>query len=151
MLNEVILQGRVCADPELRYTTSQIPVVSFTLAVDRDYAGRGGAERQTDFIDCVAYRKTAEFVSRYFQKGSLAIARGRLTVRAYKDREGNARRAWEVSADSVWFGESRRSAEAAPADPTAGYNPPPRAASRPVSVAPPAFEDLGDDGGELPF
>jgi single-strand DNA-binding protein len=142
MLNEVILHGRVCADPELRYTPNQIPVVSFTLAVDRDYAGRDGAERQTDFIDCVAYRKTAEFVSKYFQKGSLAIARGRLTVRAYKDREGNARRAWEVSADSVWFGESRRSAEAAH---TAAP------ASRPVDVEPPRFEDLGDDGGELPF
>lgn len=157
MLNNIVLQGRLCSDPELRYTPNQIPVVSFTLAVDRDYTGKGENAQQTDFLDVVAWRKTAEFVSRYFQKGSMALVSGRMTVRPYKDREGAARRAYEVEAEHVWFGESRRSAEA-PAEPPRGYvsNPPDctgafPAASRPVDVAPP-FTDLVDEyGGELPF
>lgn len=155
MLNHIVLQGRLCNDPDLRYTPAQIPTASFTLAVDRDYSGNG--ERKTDFIDVVVWRKTAEFVSRYFQKGSAAVVSGRLQVRDWKDRDGNTRRAVEVNADNVYFGESRRAAESA-AEPARGYasNPPDYtgafpAASRPVDVAPP-FTDLGDeDGGELPF
>ena len=144
MLNRVILQGRLCSDPELRYTQSQTPVTTFTLAVDRDYSGGEGG-RQTDFIDCCAWRKTAEFAERYFRKGSLAVVSGRLQIRDYKDREGNARRATEVNVDSLYFGESRRSAESEP--PGHPISP----ASRPVNVTPP-FEDLGDDDtGSLPF
>lgn len=159
MLNSVILQGRLCDDPELRYTAAQTPVTSFTLAVDRDYSGRDGSERQTDFIPCVAWRKTAEFVSKWFLKGSLAIVSGRLQVRDYKDRDGNPRRATELIAENVYFGESRRAAEAAPAvDPSSrGYvsNPPDYtggfpAAPRPVDVAPP-FVEMDGDQGELPF
>lgn len=147
MLNHIVLQGNACADPELRYTSSQVPVCTVTIGVSRDFAKDG--QQTTDFIDIVTYRKTAEFLSRYFTKGSAVIVTGRLQIRLYKDKDGNPRRATEVVADNVYFGESRRSAET-PADPTAGYNPPPRAASRPVNVTPP-FEDLGDDQGELPF
>lgn len=144
MLNKVILQGRLCNDPELRYTQSQTPVASFTLAVDRDFGGAEGTERKTDFIDCSAWRKTAEFTERWFHKGSLAVVVGRLAVRDYKDREGNARRATEVQVENIYFGESRRSAETEPEHPIANT------ASRPVNVTPP-FEDLGDDDGTLPF
>jgi single-strand DNA-binding protein len=155
MLNHIVLQGRLCNDPDLRYTPAQVPTASFTLAVDRDYSGNG--ERKTDFIDVVVWRKTAEFVSRYFQKGSAAVVSGRLQVRDWKDRDGNTRRAVEVNADSVYFGESRRSSslplggEGGASAPDEVSAPPPYRASRPVDVTPP-FEDLGeDDGGELPF
>ncbi len=137
MLNHIVLQGRLCSDPELRYTPNQIPVVSFTLAVDRDFTREGGQE--TDFLDVVAFRKTAEFCAKYFQKGSAAIVSGRMQVRAYKDREGVGRRAYEVVADSVYFGESRRASDRSA-----------ETATRPADVAPP-FEELTDDGGELPF
>ena len=108
MLNHIVLMGRLTRDPELRYTQSQIPVASFTLAVDRDFGGRDGAERQTDFIDIVAWRSTAEFVSKYFTKGSMAAVSGRLQIRDWTDRDGNKRRSAEVVADNVYFGESKR-------------------------------------------
>lgn len=109
-----------------------------------DFGGADGTERKTDFIDCSAWRKTAEFTERWFHKGSLAVVVGRIAVRDYKDREGNARRATEVQVENIYFGESRRSAETEPEHPITG------AASRPVDVTPP-FEDLGDDDGTLPF
>ena len=109
MLNHIVIMGRLTRDPELRYTQSQIPVTSFTVAVDRDYGGRDGSERQTDFIDCVAWRNTAEFVSKYFNKGSMAVVSGRLQLRDWTDREGNKRRSAEVVAENVYFGESKRS------------------------------------------
>jgi single-strand DNA-binding protein len=99
--------GRLTRDPELRYTQSQTPVVSFTLAVDRDFSDNG-RQKQTDFIDCVAWRHTAEFVSRYFSKGSMAVVTGRLQLRDWTDTQGQKRRTAEVVADSVYFGESRR-------------------------------------------
>ena len=105
MLNHIVLMGRLTRDPELRYTQSQIPVASFTLAVDRDFGGRDGGERQTDFIDIVAWRSTAEFVSKYFTKGSMAAVSGRLQIRDWTDREGGKRRSAEVVADNVYFGE----------------------------------------------
>ena len=111
MLNHIVLMGRLTRDPELRYTQSQIPVASFRLAVDRDFGGRDGGERQTDFIDIVAWRSTAEFVSKYFTKGSMAVVSGRLQIRDWTDREGGKRRSAEVVADNVYFGESE-----APAD-----------------------------------
>ena len=91
MLNHIVLMGRLTRDPELRYTQSQIPVASFSLAVDRDFGGRDGGERQTDFIDIVAWRSTAEFVSKYFTKGSMAVVSGRLQIRDWTDREGGKR------------------------------------------------------------
>ena len=109
MLNHITIMGRLTRDPELRYTQSQTPVASFTLAVDRDFASRDGGERQTDFIDCVAWRSTGEFVSKYFSKGSMAVVSGRLQVRDYTDKDGNKRRAAEVIAEHVYFGESKKS------------------------------------------
>ena len=101
MLNHIVLMGRLTRDPELRYTQSQIPVASFRLAVDRDFGGRDGGERQTDFIDIVAWRSTAEFVSKYFTKGSMAAVSGRLQIREWTDREGGKRTTAEVVADNV--------------------------------------------------
>ena len=124
MLNHIVLMGRLTRDPELRYTQSQIPVASFSLAVDRDFGGRDGGERQTDFIDIVAWRSTAEFVSKYFTKGSMAVVSGRLQIRDWTDREGGKRRSAEVVADNVYFGESKGGS---------------------------AFSELDDDDGDLPF
>ncbi|MBQ3380157.1 MAG: single-stranded DNA-binding protein, partial [Oscillospiraceae bacterium] len=92
MLNHIVIMGRLTRDPELRYTQSQTPVVSFSVAVDRDFGGRDGGEKQTDFIDCVAWRSTAEFVSKYFRKGSMVVVSGRLQIRDWQDRDGNKRR-----------------------------------------------------------
>ena len=108
MLNHITIMGRLTRDPELRYTQSQTPVASFTLAVDRDFASRDGGERQTDFIDCVAWRQTAEFVNKYFTKGSMAVVAGRLQIRDWQDRDGNKRRSAEVVAENIYFGESKR-------------------------------------------
>ena len=99
MLNHIVLMGRLTRDPELRYTQSQTPVASFSLPVDRDF-GRG-EEKQTDFIDCVAWRQTGEFVSKYFQKGSMAVVSGRLQISDWTDRDGNKRRSAEVVVDNV--------------------------------------------------
>lgn len=108
MLNHITLMGRLTRDPELRYTSSGTPVASFSLAVDRDFASREGGERQTDFIDIVAWRQTGEFVSKYFTKGSMAVVSGRLQIRDWQDKDGNRRRSAEVVADNIYFGESKR-------------------------------------------
>ena len=159
MLNHIVVMGRLTRDPELRYTQSQLPVVSFTVAVDRDFGGRDGGDKQTDFIDCVAWRHTAEFVSKYFAKGSMAVVSGRLQIRDWTDRDGNKRRSAEIVADNVYFGESKRRDEgSAPA----GYGrPEPRennysAPAAPagydnVPKGPSAFAELDDGDGELPF
>ena len=107
MLNKIILMGRLTRDPELRRTGSGTAVTSFTLAVDRDFKGQGG-EKETDFIDIVAWRSTAEFVSKYFTKGRMAAVEGRLQIRDWKDKEGNNRRIAEVVADNVYFGDSSK-------------------------------------------
>ena len=156
MLNHIVLMGRLTRDPELRYTQSQIPVASFRLAVDRDFGGRDGGERQTDFIDIVAWRSTAEFVSKYFTKGSMAVVSGRLQIRDWTDREGGKRRSAEVVADNVYFGESKRrdgGDTSRPAAPSAsapahrgsygGYDNVPQGGS--------ALSELDDDDGDLPF
>lgn len=109
MLNQIVIMGRLTRNPELRYTQSQIPVATFTLAVDHDYSE--GGERKTDFIDCVAWRNSAEFVSKYFAKGSMAVVSGRLQIRDWTDREGNKRKAAEVVAENIYFGETRRDAD----------------------------------------
>ena len=109
MLNHITLMGRLTRDPERRYTQSQTPVASFALAVDRDFGGRDGGEKQTDFIDIVAWRQTAEFVQKYFTKGSMAVISGRLQIRDWTDKDGNKRRSAEVVVDNVYFGESKRS------------------------------------------
>jgi single-strand DNA-binding protein len=112
MLNVAVLMGRLVADPELRHTPNGISVTSFTLAVDRSYV-KSGTERQTDFIDIVAWRNTAEFVCKYFRKGQLAAVQGAIQTRSYTDKDGNKRKAFEVVADNVHFAESKRDGAAA--------------------------------------
>ncbi len=111
MLNHIVIMGRLTRDPELRRTTSGIAVASFTLAVDRDFGSKDGGERETDFIDCVAWRQTGEFVSKYFAKGRMAVVSGRLQIRNWTDKEGNKRRTAEVVADNVYFGDSKRDSD----------------------------------------
>ena len=166
MLNHIVVMGRLTRDPELRRTGSGIAVASFRLAVDRDFAPKDGGERETDFIDCVAWRQTGEFVSKYFTKGSMIVVSGRLQIRNWNDKDGNKRRSAEVVADNVYFGESKRSAESnssyggnayggnnyggssysapAPAPSYGGYSAP---ASAPASD----FAMLEDDDAQLPF
>ena len=127
MLNHIVLMGRLTRDPELRRTGSGIAVASFSLAVDRDFgSSANNGEKETDFIDIVAWRNTAEFVSKYFTKGRMAVVSGRLQIRNWTDKEGNKRRSAEVVADNVYFGDSKRMPQAT----TAGI--PPR---RPMATA----------------
>ena len=112
MLNHIVLMGRLTRDPELRRTGSGIAVASFSLAVDRDFGSRETGEKETDFIDIVAWRNTAEFVSKYFTKGRMAVVSGRLQIRNWTDKEGNKRRSAEVVADNIYFGDSKRDTQA---------------------------------------
>lgn len=156
MLNKIVIMGRLTRDPEMRQTGSGTPVASFSLAVERDYSGRDGGEKQADFIDVVAWRHTAEFVDKYFAKGDMAAVSGRLQIRDWTDREGGKRRSAEVVADNVYFGESKRrdgGDTSRPAAPSAsapahrgsygGYDNVPQGGS--------AFSELDDDDGDLPF
>ena len=153
MLNHITLMGRLTRDPELRYTQSQTPVASFTLAVDRDFGSRDGGEKQTDFIDCVAWRQTAEFVSKYFTKGSMAVVSGRLQIRDWTDREGGKRRSAEVVVDNMYFGESRRRDGDSGDSRSSSYSSYGNSGSAGKSSAPAAsaFAELDDGDGELPF
>ena len=160
MLNHIVLMGRLTRDPELRRTGSGVAVASFTLAVDRDYAAQG-AEKETDFVDIVAWRNTAEFVSKYFTKGRMAVVTGRLQIRNWQDKEGNKRRSAEVVADNVYFGDSKRdSADGGSFNQSQGYAqsfnqvPPQQSAYQApqnVSAAPSDFSMLSDDDPDLPF
>ena len=160
MLNHIVLMGRLTRDPELRRTGSGLAVASFSLAVDRDFGNRETGERETDFIDIVAWRNTAEFVSKYFTKGRMAVVSGRLQNRNWTDKEGNKRRSAEVVADNVYFGDSRRDNQSgdngfstppaqnsysAPAAPYGGYSAP----AAPAAVS--DFAMLEDDDAHLPF
>ena len=164
MLNHITIMGRLTRDPELRRTGSGIAVASFTVAVDRDFGGRDGGEKETDFIDCVAWRQTGEFVSKYFTKGRMIVVSGRLQIRSWTDKDGNKRRTAEVVADNCYFGDSKRDSEggsayggntyggnsygnaySAPAGNNyGGYSAP---ASAPASD----FAMLDDDDAQLPF
>lgn len=122
MLNHITIMGRMVRDPELKTTNSGIPVVSFSIAVDRDFADKESGERGVDFVDVTAWRHTAEFVSRYFTKGRMAVVSGRLQTRNWTDKDGNKRKAVEIVAENVYFGDSKRndseqSSTAAPAVP----------------------------------
>ena len=147
-MNNIVLMGRLTRDPELRHTQNGTPVASFTLAVDRRFTPKDGSERQTDFIDIVAWQSTAEFASKYFIKGQMAAVSGRLQIRDWTDKEGNKRRSAEVVADSIYFTESKKSREASSnlTDSRDDYN---------TSYAPPVtgsdFAELDMDDGELPF
>ena len=153
MLNHITIMGRLTRDPELRRTGSGIAVASFTVAVDRDFGGRDGGEKETDFIDCVAWRQTGEFVHKYFTKGRMIVVSGRLQIRSWTDKDGNKRRTAEVVADNCYFGDSKRdgdggsfggNAYAAPAAPAyGGYSAPAAPASD--------FAMLAEDDSQLPF
>ena len=163
MLNRIIIMGRLARDPELRRTQTGTPVASFRLAVDRDFKDKSTGERSTDWIDVVAWRATAEFVSRYFTKGRMAVVEGRLQMRDWTDKEGNKRTSAEVVADNVYFGDSKRDGDGggyssgygqggyAPAG--GGYGAAPSAPSgfggsdRETDQ----FAELSDDDGDLPF
>ena len=153
MLNHITIMGRLTRDPELRYTQSQTPVASFTLAVDRDFGSRDGGEKQTDFIVCVAWRQTAEFVSKYFTKGSMAVVSGRLQIRDWTDRDGGKRRSAEVVVDNMYFGESRRRDGDSGDSRSSSYSSYGNSGSAGKSSAPAAsaFAELDDGDGELPF
>jgi single-strand DNA-binding protein len=164
MLNHIVIMGRLTRDPELRRTGSGVAVASFSVAVDRDFGGRDGGEKETDFIDCVAWRQTGEFVSKYFTKGRMIVVSGRLQIRSWTDKDGNKRRTAEVVADNCYFGDSKREGDnayggnsyggnsyggnaygSAPAAPSfGGYSAP---AGNPASD----FAMLDDDDAQLPF
>ena len=108
MLNHITIMGRLTRDPELRRTGSGIAVASFSVAVDRDYQSKDGGERKTDFIDCVAWRQTGEFISKYFTKGRMIVVDGRLEIRDWTDKEGNKRRTAEINVNNAYFGDSKR-------------------------------------------
>ena len=110
MLNHITIMGRITKDIELRRTPTGVAVASFTLAVDRDFKEKSG-EKETDFIDCVAWKNTAEFVEKYFGKGRMAVVSGRLQIRNWTDKDGNKRRTAEVIADNVYFGDSKKESE----------------------------------------
>ena len=140
MLNHITIMGRFVRDPELRRTGSGTAVASFTLAVDRDFANKSTGERETDFIDCVAWRSTGEFVSKYFMKGSLALVSERLQIRNWVDRDGNKRSTAEILVDNVYFGAAKKEEGLTPA---------------PDYVAPQSAENdyalLEDEDRQLPF
>ena len=142
MLNKIFIMGRLTRDPELRRTQSGTPVVSFALAVDRDFKNADGT-KETDFIEVVAWRSSAEFVSKYFAKGRMAIVEGRLQIRDWQDKDGNKRRNAEVVADNVYFGDSKKEG-----DSSGGY----KAAGKAVDVEPGEgeFAEIEDEE-DLPF
>jgi len=153
MLNKIIVMGRLTRDPELRRTQSGLAVTSFSVAVDRDFKSQSG-ERETDFIDVVAWRQTAEFVSKFFAKGRMAVVEGRLQMRDWTDRDGNKRRSAEIVADNVYFGDSKRDG-ADRGDSFGGYSAPAYSApaggySAPVGGAS-EFAEIDEEDGELPF
>ena len=169
MLNHIVIMGRLTRDPELRRTGTGIAVTSFSVAVDRDFGKNENGERETDFIDCVAWRSTGEFVSKYFTKGSMAVVSGRLQIRGWTDKEGNKRTSAEIVVANAYFGDSKRDGDSssssyggntyggnsyggssyaapvsAPAAPSYGSYPAP---SAPASD----FAMLEDDDAQLPF
>ena len=148
-MNQIIIMGRMTRDPELRHTPNGVSVASFTLAVDRGFVPKDGGERQTDFIDVVAWRNSAEFVSRYFSKGQMTAVVGRLQIRDWVDKEGNKRRSAEIIAESIHFTESRKNREAAygPSEPKEEYG----GGGYSTPVAPSDFTELDMDDGDLPF
>lgn len=140
MLNRIIIMGRLTRDPELRTTQSGTSVTRFTLAVDRDIKDKDSGEKSTDFIDVVAWRATAEFVCKFFTKGRMAVAEGRLQIREWKDKDGNNRRTAEVVAENVYFGDSKIENKSTGAAPAYGYGAPGG-----------GFSEIADEDGDLPF
>lgn len=155
MLNHITIMGRLVRDPELRRTGSGIAVTSFTVAVDRDFSSKEGGEKETDFIDCVAWRNTGEFVSKYFTRGRMIVVSGRLQIRNWTDKEGNKRRSAEVVADSCYFGDSKKDGDNSGGSyggnsyNASGYGAP--GYSAPPAYPQSNFEVIEDDDAQLPF
>ena len=145
MLNHITIMGRLTRDPELRRTGSGIACASFTVAVDRDYSGKDSTEKEADFIDCVAWRSTAEFVQKYFTKGRVAVVSGRLQIRGWTDKDGNKRRSAEVVADNVYFGDSKKESS----DANGGGSSYGQAPEYPAPVS--DYAMIEDDDAQLPF
>ena len=151
MLNHIVVMGRLARDPELRYTQTGLPVARFTLAVDRDFKDKDTGERVTDWIDCVAWRSTGEFVSKYFTKGRMAVVEGRLQIQDWMGREGIKRRNAEIVVENAYFGDSKKQDDQGDSNRAMprrdnGFQFPtiPQSGNA-------GFEDLDDDGGDLPF
>lgn len=140
MLNHIIIMGRLTKDPELRSTGAGTSVASFRMAVERDFKNRESEEKQTDFLEIVAWRQTAEFVSKYFTKGRMAVVSGRLQTREWTDRDGNKRTNYEIVADNVYFGDSKKSEEHEE-----------HTGSEDSEWNAPVFTDIDTDDGDLPF
>ena len=146
MLNHIVIMGRMVRDPELRQTQSGISVCSFTLACDRDFKSKEGGEKETDFIDCVAWRSTAEFVSKYFTKGRMAAVSGRLQLRDWTDKDKNKLRSAEIVVQDVYFGDSKPKDEEPPEVFQGAASGFPDSSGLPDGFVP----DFGE-GGDLPF
>ena len=174
MLNHIVIMGRLVRDPELRRTGSGVAVASFRVAVDRDFAPKDGGERKADFIDCVAWRQTGEFISKYFTKGRMIVVEGRLEMRDWTDKDGNKRTSAEIVVANAYFGDSKRdgdssgsayggnayggnsyggSSYSAPAAPSYGSAPAPSYGGYGAPASAPAsdFAMLEDDDAQLPF
>ncbi len=164
MLNHIVIMGRLTRDPELRSTTSGVNVASFTVAVDRDFGSKDSGEKQTDFINCVAWRSTADFMKKYFFKGSMIVVSGRLQIRDYTDKEGNKRTAAEIVADNVYFGESKRrddggdygrndygNSRGGDYSRNDSYRAPSRDSFENARKQASSFQEIDDADGELPF
>lgn len=153
MLNHIVIMGRLTRDPELRRTQSGIAVTTISVAVDRDYQSRDSQEKQTDFIDVVAWRSTAEFVSKYFTKGRMIVVEGSLQSRKWQDKNGQNRVSWEVQASNVYFGDSKRDNQGggdygAPSYGGQSYGSPAESYTAPAGGG--SFAEIEEDG-ELPF
>ena len=162
MLNKIFLMGRLTRDPELRRTQAGTAVASFSLAVERDFKDKNSGEKVADFIDIVAWRNTAEFVSKYFSKGRMAVVEGRLQIRDWQDRDGNKRRSAEVVAENVYFGDSKRDSDGGSYANRSNsyygnnsyggrYAPSTPQSNSYSASAVPEFADLAEDDGDLPF
>lgn len=146
MLNRIVIMGRLTREPELRRTGSGIAVTSFTVAVDRDFAPKDSGEREADFIDCVAWRGTGEFVDKYFSKGSMVVVAGRLQIRQWTDKEGNKRRSAEIVADDVYFGDSKGKSESRENKQIANSN-----VNDYNYIPQQEFTEIDDDDSQLPY
>ena len=157
MLNHIVIMGRLTRDPELRRTGTGIPVAAFSVAVDRDYPNKDTNEKETDFIDCVAWRQKGEFISKYFAKGSMIVVSGRLQIRNWEDKDGNKRKTAEIVVDNAYFGESKKTGgetSAAPdysGDNYGNYAPLPPRFNSGIKPAVSDFAMLDDDDAQLPF
>ena len=164
MLNHIVIMGRLVRDPELRRTGTGVAVASFRVAVDRDYVPKDGGERRADFIDCVAWRQTGEFISKYFTKGRMIVAEGRLEMRDWTDKDGNKRTSAEINVANAYFGDSKRDSDGGNSyggnsyggnsyggASAGGYGSANNSYSAPASAPASDFAMLEDDDAQLPF